>query len=86
MTYVVSGNRETEVAAFWLASKEDEETLERVVQLFKSHGPHWSKVKTILIDKDPSERAMFARQFQMLICNFVLSMYLRAFEGKQVLT
>ena len=70
---VVSGNGETEVAAFWMVSKEDEETLERVVQLFKNHNPHWSKVKTILIDKDASERAVFGRQFpnaDLQLCTF----------------
>ena len=74
--YVVSGNGEKEVAAFWLVSKKDkEETLEQVVQLFKSHNPQWSKVKTIMSDKDPSEKALFAKQFpnaDLQLCAFHL--------------
>ncbi|XP_074661111.1 zinc finger SWIM domain-containing protein 3-like [Tubulanus polymorphus] len=56
---VVDGNGESEIVSVFLIVSEDQGTLEMLLEIFKKHNPAWTRTKTVLTDKDMTERAVF---------------------------
>jgi len=42
---------------------ETEESMRKMIQVFKSHNPAWISSRVLISDKDCSERAVFAKEF-----------------------
>ena len=56
---VVDGHGESHLVACFLVVKEDEATLRKMVMTFQEHNPNWTKVQTVVTDKDFVERTVF---------------------------
>ncbi len=70
---VEDGNGCSEVAVAFLLLEETEESLQKVVDLFKERNPDWPSVRVIMSDKDMTERDVLARSFpdsNLQICLF----------------
>ena len=70
---VEDGNGCSEVAAAFLLLEETEESLQKVIEVFKKQNPVWSSVRVIMTDKDISECDVLARNFpdsDLQICLF----------------
>ena len=57
---IVDGNGETEIAAVYVVASEDRDTLKCLIQMFQRHNPAWTQIKTVLTDKDMTERSVFS--------------------------
>ena len=60
---VEDGNGCSEVAAAFLLLEETEESLQKVMDIFKKRNRCWSSVRVIMTDKDINERDVLARSF-----------------------
>ena len=70
---VIDGNGESEIVAVYISVNEDTETLTSLVQVFQKNNPAWGKTKTILTDKDLTERSIYANLFpdaKLQLCLF----------------
>ena len=70
---VIDGNGESEIVAVYISVNEDAETLTSLVQVFQKNNPAWGKTKTILTDKDLTERSIYANLFpdaKLQLCLF----------------
>ncbi len=70
---LVDGNGCSEVAAVFLLLEETEESLQKIIDLFKERNPDWPSVRVIMTDKDINERDILARTFpnsNLHICLF----------------
>lgn len=70
---VIDGNGESEIVAVFVVVSEDGETLTALLEVFQKHNPAWQKTKTILTDKDLTERAVYGRLFpsaKLQLCLF----------------
>ena len=70
---VEDGNGETEIAAVWMVTREDEASIGSMAEIFKKHNPSWIKTTTMMVDKDFVERDVLKEKFsdaQVLICLF----------------
>lgn len=70
---VEDGNGCSEVAAAFLLLEETEESLQKVMNVFKERNPDWSSVRVIMTDKDLTERDVLAHSFpnsDLQICLF----------------
>ncbi len=70
---VEDGNGCSEVAAAFLLLEETEESLQKIIDLFKERNPDWPSVRVIMTDKDINERDVLARSFpnsNLHICLF----------------
>ena len=54
---------ESEVISVFLLTSEDGETISGLLDVFKRHKPAWNKIKTVLSDKDFSERAVYKQHY-----------------------
>ena len=73
---VEDGNGESDVVTILLAASEEEKTIEEMTKVFKKHNPQWVEIKTIITDKEFTERSVFGRAFPdalLLICLFNVS-------------
>ena len=70
---VEDGNGESDVVGMFLAAKEDASTIEKMIKLFKKYNANWTKISTIMSDKDFNERKVFEKEIpdaNLLICLF----------------
>ena len=70
---VENGNGLSEVASAFLLLEETQESLSKVIDIFKQHNPSWELVRVIMTDKDITERDVLASGFpsaELLICLF----------------
>ena len=70
---VVDGNGESEIIATFLTANETENTIRRMINIFKEHNPGYANIKAIISDKDFVERMVLHEeipQAAMLICLF----------------
>ncbi len=70
---VEDGNGESEVAAAFLLLEETEESLSKVLEIFKRYNDSWESIRVIMTDKDLTERDVLSSSFpqaNLLICLF----------------
>ena len=70
---VVDGNGESEIVGLFLVVSEGEETIRKMTEIFKNHNDYHIFVKTIITDKDFTEREVLATEFEgadLIICRF----------------
>ena len=77
---VVDGNGETEVAAIFLTSTEDRQSIEQHIEAFKMHNTKWAATKVIMSDKDMVERQVLKTQFPNAALMICLYHVLRTFN------
>ncbi|XP_071963768.1 zinc finger SWIM domain-containing protein 3-like [Antedon mediterranea] len=67
------GNGQSEVFATFLVSSDAKHVISKMIQTFKCHNPNWSKVKSIMTDKDFTKRHILGNEFpeaNIMICLF----------------
>ena len=70
---VVDGNGETQPICMFFIQNEDESSLKKMIEIFKNLNPSWVSTKTVLTDKDLTERLVFKSlmpQINLQICLF----------------
>ena len=60
---VEDGNGESEVIGIWVVRQEDNQTIRKMVEIFKKHNDKWDKVECVISDKDMNDFGTF-----FLIC------------------
>ena len=60
---VENGNGQSEILGVWIVANESEETIHSMVDIFKERNPKWTRIKTIMTDKDFVEREVFGSSF-----------------------
>lgn len=77
---VIDGNGETEIAAWFLAADEREETVRAMVELFKLHNPAHELIRTVVTDKDMVERNVLSSELpnaKLILCVFHVKQAMR---------
>ena len=77
---VIDGNGESEVISVFLLTSEDGETISGLLDVFKCHNPAWNKIKTVLSDKDFSERAVYKQHYPHVCLQLCLFHVLRTMK------
>ena len=67
---VVDGNGNSETVCTFVTVLENEQSMTRMIQVFKLHNPAWVSSKVLVSDKDYGERAVFAKEFPGLVLPF----------------
>jgi zinc finger SWIM domain-containing protein 3 len=77
---VIDGNNNCEIVATFLLENETEESIKQMISIFKATNVCWDQTKTIITDKDFTERKVFAEEFPQ--ANLVLCLFhtLKAFR------
>ncbi|KAG1683753.1 Zinc finger SWIM domain-containing protein 3 [Nymphon striatum] len=78
ITVVVDGNGETEIVAVYIVVTDDKDTLKCLLDMFKQHNPAWTEIKTVLTDKDMTERSVFLEVMPLIKLQLCLSQVLKA--------
>ena len=77
---VVDGNGQSEIVCAFVTVLETEESMGKMIQVFKSHNPAWASSRVLISDKDCSERAVFAKEFPGICLQLCLFHVLRSFR------
>ena len=77
---VVDGNGQSEIVCAFVTVLETEESMGKMIQVFKSHNPAWASSRVLISDKDGSERAVFAKVFPGICLQLCLFHVLRSFR------
>jgi zinc finger SWIM domain-containing protein 3 len=70
---VIDGNNNCEIVATFLLENETEESIKQMISIFKATNVCWDQTKTIITDKDFTERKVFAEEFphaNLVLCLF----------------
>ena len=78
--YVVDGNGQSEIVCAFVTVLETEESMGKMIQVFKSHNLAWASSRVLILDKDCSERAVFAKEFPGICLQLCLFHVLRSFR------
>jgi len=77
---VVDGNGQREIMCAFVTVLETEESMRKMIQVFKSHKSAWISSRILISDKDCSERAVFAKEFPGISLQLCLFHILRSFR------
>jgi hypothetical protein len=78
---VIDGNNNCEIVATFLLENETEESIKQMISIFKATNVCWDQTKTIIADKDFTERKVFAEEFPQANLIFCLFHTLEAFRN-----
>jgi zinc finger SWIM domain-containing protein 3 len=70
---VEDGNGQSEIAAVFLMLEETEESMSKMINIFKNNNPNWMSIRVLMGDKDLTQRDVLAQAFpsaNLLICLF----------------
>ena len=77
---VVDGNGQSEIVCAFVTVLETEESMTKMVEVFKSQNPAWVSSRVLISDKDCNERAVFTKEFPGICLRFCLFHVLRSFR------
>jgi len=77
---VVDGNGQSEIVCAFVTVLETEESMGKMIQIFKSNNPAWVSSRVLISDKDYNERAVFAKEFPSISLQLCLFHVLRSFR------
>ena len=70
---MIDGNGESDIVSVFVVSTDNSVTLDPLLNITKENNPAWTKIKTVLSDKDFTERSVYSRAFPLAslqICLF----------------
>ena len=70
---VEDGNGESCVAGLFFCQDEERDTIREMINIFKVNNPNWTKIRTIMADKDMKERDVMLEeipQAKLLLCKY----------------
>ena len=79
---VVDGNGQSEIVYVFVTVLETEESMNKMVEVFKLHNPAWVSSTVLISDKDYNERAVFTKEFPGICLQLCLFHVLRSFRRK----
>ena len=77
---VVDGNGQSEIVCVFVTVLETEESMNKMVEVFKLHNPAWVSSRVLISDKDYNERAVFTKEFPGICLQLCLFHVLRSFR------
>ena len=77
---VVDGNGHSEIVCVFVTVLETEQSMTKMIQVFKVHNPAWVSSKVFVSDKDCGERAVFAKELPYISLQLCLFHVLRTFR------
>ena len=77
---VVDGNGQSEIVCSFVTVLETNESMTKMVEVFKLHNPAWVSSRVLISDKDCSERAIFTKEFPGICLQLCLFHVLRSFR------
>ena len=77
---VVDGNGQSEIVCVFITVLETEESMTKMVEVFKLHNPAWVFSRVLISDKDCNERAVFTKEFPGICLHLCLFHVLRSFR------
>lgn len=77
---IVDGNGESEIVSVFVVVSEDANTMTELVEVFKKHNGAWEKVRTIMTDKDFTERMVYGEAFPNACLQLCLFHVLRSIK------
>ena len=77
---VVDGNGQSEIVCVFITVLETEESMTKMVEVFKLHNPAWVSSRVLISDKDCNERAVFTKEFPGICLQLCLFHVLRSFR------
>ena len=76
----IDGNGASQIVGFFVVSSEDEPTLRKMVQVFKTKNPCWENIEVEVTDKDMTERIVFKSEMPHIQLQLCLFHVLRTFK------
>ena len=77
---VIDGNGQSEIVCAFVTVLETDESMTKMVEVFKLHNPAWVSSRVLISDKDCNERAVFSKEFPGIGLQLCLFHLLRNFR------
>ena len=81
---VIAGNEATETAAGMLVVNEDEESIRKMFQIFKSKNPRWTDIKVVITDKDMTKQNVISSEIPNAhVCTMYSALFVMRLQWKR---
>ena len=68
------------VAAFFFSEQEDEQSIQKMIKIFKTWDPQWKDIEVVITDKDMVERSVMKSELPQIHLQICLYHVMRTFS------